>query len=92
MGNMNKVFWDLTASDWIKLLASVAVVCSIIYFAGVQSSRLDIVEFNQRKVLVKLDELVRSDADLKAEVEHLKGKLEGKGLTGYSLMEGVGND
>lgn len=84
---MMKLIRDVTPGDAAKIILAAFTLLSVVYFAGVQSHRLDIVEANQQRVLMRIDELMRSDYEIKIEIGKLQEHVMKK-ETSYSLMSG----
>lgn len=79
----------LTVADVARMAAVGITLMGLVYYAGYQSRRLDTLEYNQRNVMAKQDELIRSDQELRIEIEKIRTLLEHKEkTTGFSLMRG----
>lgn len=86
MKPIGTVLNDLSTMDVVKIIMLLATCFGVFYFAGIQSTRLDVVERNQHRVMEKLEELTKSDYEIKLEIERLRTQIEKKTI-GYSLLE-----
>lgn len=80
----------LTVADVARMVAVGFTLLGLVYYAGYQSRRLDTLEFNQRNVMVRQEELIRTDNEIRVELEKIRGLLDGHNKMSFSLLKGDG--